>query len=130
MQAIIIRRPGGPEVLELTDLPVPRPGEGQVLVRAKSIGVGKPDVLFRTGVYRWMPPLPAIVGSELTGTVEALGAGVTGLSEGQRVWITMDEGEHLAAIRAGIEDMEAGRVVAFDDVDARIRAKLGLPRRS
>jgi predicted DNA-binding antitoxin AbrB/MazE fold protein len=55
---------------------------------------------------------------------------VVGLSEGQRVWITMDEGEHLAAIRAGIDDMQAGRVVAFSDVDSRIRAKLGLPRRS
>ena len=55
---------------------------------------------------------------------------VVGLSEGQRVWVTMDEGEHLAAIRAGIDDMEVGHVVAFEDVDARIRAKLGLPRRS
>lgn len=55
---------------------------------------------------------------------------VVGLSEGQRVWVTMDEGEHLAAIQAGIADMEAGRVVAFEEVDARIRAKLGLPRRS
>jgi predicted DNA-binding antitoxin AbrB/MazE fold protein len=55
---------------------------------------------------------------------------VVGLSEGQRVWITMDEGEHQSAIREGIDDMEAGRVVAFDDVDGRIRAKLGLPRRS
>jgi predicted DNA-binding antitoxin AbrB/MazE fold protein len=54
---------------------------------------------------------------------------VAGLSEGQRVWITLDEGEHVAAIRAGIDDMEAGRVVAFNHVDARIRAKLGLPRR-
>lgn len=55
---------------------------------------------------------------------------VVGLSEGQRVWVTTDDGGHLAAIRAGIDDMEAGRVVAFEDVDARIRAKLGLPPRS
>ena len=55
---------------------------------------------------------------------------VVGLSEGQRVWVTMNEGEHLAAIQAGIDDMQAGRVVPFEDVDARIRAKLGLPRRS
>ena len=54
---------------------------------------------------------------------------VVGLSEGQRVWVTMHEGEDLAAIRAGIDDMEAGHVVTFEDVDARIRAKLGLPRR-
>ena len=55
---------------------------------------------------------------------------VVGLSEGERVWVTMDEGDHLAAIKAGIDDMAAGREVAFEDVDARIRAKLGLPRRS
>ena len=55
---------------------------------------------------------------------------VVGLSEGQRVWVTMNEGEHLAAIQAGIDDMQAGRVVPFEDVDARIRTKLGLPRRS
>ena len=55
---------------------------------------------------------------------------MVGLSEGQRVWITMNEGEHLAAIQAGIDDMQAGRVVPFEDVDARLRTKLGLPRRS
>jgi predicted DNA-binding antitoxin AbrB/MazE fold protein len=55
---------------------------------------------------------------------------VVGLSEGQRVWVTMNEGEHLPAIQAGIDDMEAGRVVAFEEVDARIRAKLRMPRRS
>ena len=55
---------------------------------------------------------------------------VVGLSEGQRVWVTMNEGEHLAAIQAGIDDMQAGRVVPFEDVDARLRTKLGLPRRS
>jgi len=54
---------------------------------------------------------------------------VSGLSEGQRVWVTMDESEHVAAIQAGIDDLEAGRVVDFDEVDARIRAKLGMPSR-
>ena len=54
---------------------------------------------------------------------------VVGLSEGQRVWITTNEHEHLAAIQAGIDDLEAGRVVAFEKVDARICAKLGLPSR-
>jgi NADPH2:quinone reductase len=87
MRAIIVGRAGGPEVLESVEVPSPRPGDGEVLVRAASIGVGKPDVLFRTGVYRWMPKLPAIIGSEMTGTVEALGAGVTDLAPGQRVLV-------------------------------------------
>lgn len=54
---------------------------------------------------------------------------VVGLSDGQRVWVTMDDEGHLAAIQAGVEDMEAGRVVTFEEVDARIRAKLELPQR-
>lgn len=54
---------------------------------------------------------------------------VVGLSDGQRVWVTTDEGHHLAAIQAGIDDLEAGRVVPFEEVDARLRAKLGLPPR-
>jgi predicted DNA-binding antitoxin AbrB/MazE fold protein len=54
---------------------------------------------------------------------------MVGISEGQRVWVTINDSEHSAAIRAGIDDMEAGRVEAFDDVDARIRANLGLSRR-
>ena len=76
MKAIQIKSPGGPEVLELVDIPRPEPAPGEVLVRSMAIGVGKPDVLMRTGVYRWMPPLPATPGAEMTGMIEALGAGV------------------------------------------------------
>jgi NADPH2:quinone reductase len=87
MRAIEVTRAGGPEVLELVERPTPTPGEGEVLVRAHAIGVGKPDVLFRTGVYRWMPPLPAVPGSEMSGVVEALGPAVQGLAVGQRVLV-------------------------------------------
>jgi NADPH:quinone reductase len=87
MKAIQIARTGGPEVLELVDLPRREPGPGEVLVRAHAIGVGKPDVFFRTGVYRWMPPLPAIPGAEMTGHVEALGTGVVDLRVGDPVLV-------------------------------------------
>jgi NADPH2:quinone reductase len=87
MKAIQIGRTGGPEVLTLVDLPDPAPGPGEVVVRAHAIGVGKPDVLFRTGVYRWMPQLPAIPGAEMTGHIAALGAGVTGLTVGDPVLV-------------------------------------------
>ena len=63
MKAIQISMPGGPEVLETIELPIAEPGYDEVLIRADSIGVGKPDVLMRTGVYRWSPPLPAILGN-------------------------------------------------------------------
>lgn len=92
MKAIQIAKTGGPEVLDLVELPRPAPGPGEVLVRAAAIGVGKPDVLFRTGVYRWMPPLPAIPGAEMAGHVEALGAptdemGVSDLRIGEPVLV-------------------------------------------
>ena len=50
---------GGPEVLEYVDLPDPTPGPGEVLVKAVSFGVGKPDYLLRSGIYKWMPELPS-----------------------------------------------------------------------
>ena len=57
IRAIRITKTGGPGVLDLVDLPQPEPGPGEVVISAQAIGVGKPDVLFRTGVYRWMPQL-------------------------------------------------------------------------
>jgi len=87
MKAIQIRSIGGPEVLEAADLPVPVPQAGEVRVRALAIGVGKPDVLLRTGVYRWMPPLPAVPGAEMSGRVEAVGAGVESIVPGQYVLV-------------------------------------------
>jgi NADPH2:quinone reductase len=56
---------------------------GEVLVRAHAIGVGNPDVLFRTGAYRWRLPLPATPGAEMSGTIEAFGRDVSGLRIGQ-----------------------------------------------
>ncbi len=88
MRAIQVRVPGGPDALQEVDLPLPEPGPGQVRVRAGAIGVGRPDVLIRTGTYKWMPPLPAIPGAELAGTVDAVGAGVTAWREGDRVLVS------------------------------------------
>ena len=64
MKAIQFSRTGGPDVLDYVDTLMPSPGPGEVLVRAHAFGVGKPDVLLRTGVYKWMPKLPAIIGNE------------------------------------------------------------------
>lgn len=87
MKAVQIAISGGPEVLAYADVPTPVAKDGEVLVRAHAIGVGKPDVLFRTGVYRWRPPLPAILGAEMTGHIEALGLGVEHLRIGQPVLV-------------------------------------------
>lgn len=91
MKAVVVRTPGGPQALELSDLPLPEPGPGEVRVRARAIGVGRPDVLIRQGTYKWMPPLPAIPGNEVAGVVDALGAGVNGVSLGDRVLLSARE---------------------------------------
>src|SRR5690242_12168887 len=91
MKAIQIQRTGGPEVLQYVDLPDLQPGPGEVVVRAEAIGVGKPDVMIRTGVYPWMPPLPAIPGNEMVGIVEALGPATHGLQAQQRVLVSSRE---------------------------------------
>lgn len=89
MKAIQIKVTGGPEVLELVDIARPVPAPGEVLVRSVAIGVGKPDVLMRTGAYRWMPPLPATPGAEMTGIVEALGDGVAAQHPQLRVGVAV-----------------------------------------
>ncbi len=91
MKAIQLAAPGGPEVLQLVDLPLPEPGPGEVRVRAAAIGAGGPDVLIRNGTYKWMPPMPAIPGNELAGTVDAVGPGVALLRPGQRVLVSARE---------------------------------------
>jgi len=87
MKAIQIGRTGGPEVLDHVEVPTPSPGPGEVLVKATAIGVNYFDTMIRTGRYRWMPKLPFIPGNEMSGTVAALGPGVTGLKVGQPVFI-------------------------------------------
>lgn len=87
MQAIMLKRHGGPEVLECVELPVPSPAAGEVLVRVHTIGVGKPDVLVRSGKYIWNQTVPVVVGHEMAGHVAALGEGVTSVRVGQPVLV-------------------------------------------
>ena len=83
MKAIQINQTGGPEVLEMAELPIPQPGPGQVLIRIEAIGVNFIEIYFRKGVYK--AALPMTPGSEAAGTVEELGPGVTGFAAGDAV---------------------------------------------
>ncbi len=71
MRAIEISQPGGPEVLRLTERPVPQPGAGEVLIKVQAAGVNRPDVLQRKGAYA--PPAGAsdLPGLEVSGTIES-----------------------------------------------------------
>jgi NADPH2:quinone reductase len=83
MRAIQIERTGGPEVMQLVDLPVPVPGPGEVRVRHSAIGVNFIDTYQRSGLYK--TPLPTVLGSEGAGVVDAVGPGVTQFAVGDRV---------------------------------------------
>jgi NADPH:quinone reductase len=94
MKLIQFREPGPSDVLQCLDVPVPEPKPDEVLIRARAIGVGMPDVLIRAGTYNLMPPLPATPGQELAGTIERVGAAVTTRCPGQRVYASARERPH------------------------------------
>lgn len=83
VKAIRMHATGGPEVMEYVDVELPLPGFGEALVRHKACGLNYIDVYFRTGLYP--QALPAGLGMEAAGIVEAIGPGVTHLSPGDRV---------------------------------------------
>jgi NADPH2:quinone reductase len=86
----VITRFGGPEVLELVELPTPALGPEDVLVKAHAIGVGWSDVYVRTGTYPWQHlfPMPATPGVEMSGTVAAVGSAVDRFEVGQPVCVS------------------------------------------
>jgi NADPH:quinone reductase len=86
MKAIQVHRFGGPEVLELHEIPTPKPGAGQVLVRVHGAGVNPYDTYMRSGTYAIKPQLPYTPGSDAAGTVEAVGEGVKKVKPGDRVY--------------------------------------------
>src|SRR5476651_366262 len=76
MRAIAITTPGGPEVLQITAVPRPTPGPGEVLIRVAAAGVNRPDVFQRKGVYPPPPGASPLPGLEVAGTIEEIGADV------------------------------------------------------
>ena len=85
-KAIRFHKAGGPEVLQLDDVQVGDPGQGQVRIRHSAIGVNFVDTYQRSGLYPM--PLPQVAGNEAAGVVEAVGAGVADLKVGDRVTYT------------------------------------------
>lgn len=92
MKAVFVEQFGGIENLKYGDIPKPSPGPGQALVKIAASGVNYIDIYFRMGLYP--APLPVVLGSEGAGTVEALGADVTGVAVGDRVAYAMARGSH------------------------------------
>jgi NADPH2:quinone reductase len=85
MRAMLLRAFGGPENFELAEIGTPRPGKGEVLVRVHAGALNPVDVRIRNGLPIG-PALPAVLGADLAGTVEAVGDDVSGLSAGDEVY--------------------------------------------
>jgi len=85
MRALLCREFAPPEQLRLEDIPLPRPGNGQVRIEVKACALNYPDALMVEGRYQVKPPLPFVPGAEVAGVVAELGEGVTQWTLGQAV---------------------------------------------
>ncbi len=119
MKAIQVKQPGGPEALELVDLPVPQAKANEAVVKLSASGVNFIDVYFREGRYK--APLPFILGQEGAGTVSAVGADVKSVKTGDRVaWFGLlgsyaeyaaAPADRLVPIPTGVSDQQASAVM-------------------
>jgi len=87
MKAIRVHKFGGPEVLQLDDVPDPKAGPGQVVVRIRAAGVNPVDTYIRSGSYAMLPTLPYVPGNDCAGVIETAGQGVTRFKRGDRVYV-------------------------------------------
>jgi putative PIG3 family NAD(P)H quinone oxidoreductase len=103
MRAVVATEPGGPEVLTVTDLDDPAPGPGEVVLDVAAAGLNRADLLQRQGFYPPPPGASEVIGMECSGTVAALGEGVTGWSVGDEVCALLAGGGYAekVAVPAG-----------------------------
>lgn len=118
MQAIRPKQTGGPEVLVLAEVPTPRPGPGEALVRVEAAGLNFIDIYHRTGLYPL--PLPLPIGLEGAGTIEEVGGAVTDLQPGARVAWASVPGSYATHIVAPVERL----VPVPDNVATEVAAAL------
>ena len=85
MRAALFATYGGPEGIEIGKAPIPQPGPGEVRIKVEAIGLNRAEIMLREGVYHERPIFPSRIGYEAAGVVEALGAGVSNVKEGDRV---------------------------------------------
>lgn len=120
MRAVVIARPGGPEVLELREVDDPRPGPGEVVLDVAATAVNRADLLQRQGRYPPPPGASELPGLEAAGTVSEIGPGVEGWSRGDRAMALLAGGGYaervavpagqLLAVPEGLDLVSAGAV--------------------
>lgn len=112
LKGVVVREPGGPDVLAVQTLPDPAPAEGEILIRNRATALNRADVLQRMGFYPPPPGASEVPGLECAGEVKALGPGVSGIRTGERVFALLAGGGY------------AEKVVVPADVAMRIPAGL------
>lgn len=120
MQAVLFEGEGGPEVIRLTDRPIPGVGPGQVLIAVAAAGINRPDVMQRKGLYPPPPGAPDIPGLEVAGRVAAIGDGVDLWQVGDRVCALVNGGgyagycladaRHCLPLGDGMSDVEGAAI--------------------
>ncbi|MVT27844.1 NADPH:quinone reductase [Acidovorax citrulli] len=133
--AVQIRQHGGPEELHLTDVTVGEPGPGEICIRHHAVGLNFIDVYHRTGLYPL--PMPATIGMEGAGIVEAVGAGVTHLAVGDRAAYASQPPGSYAEVRVlpakcvcrlpDAIDFETGAAMMLKGLTAQYLLKKTLP---
>lgn len=108
--AMVATRPGGPEVLERSEVALVPPDPGEVQIAHRAIGVNFIDCYFRSGLYPWPDPQRLVPGAEAAGVVEAVGTGVTGFTAGDRVAYTLPNNAY-----ASTRNIAAAHVVKLPD---------------
>ncbi|XP_072525255.1 quinone oxidoreductase [Salminus brasiliensis] len=125
MRAIRVAEFGGPSVLKLrSDIPVPTPGQKQVLIRVHACGVNPVETYIRAGTYVRIPTLPYTPGTDVAGVVQAVGDGVSFLQKGDRVFttatVTGAYAEYTVASEASVYKLP-------DSLDYKQGAAIGIP---
>lgn len=110
MKAVVCEAWGAPDTLQVKDVPLPEPGLGQVRVRVRVAAVNFPDALLVAGKYQFKPDFPFSPGAEFSGTISALGDGVSSLAIGDQVVGTAAFGAYADEVLA-----DATQVVALPD---------------
>jgi NADPH:quinone reductase-like Zn-dependent oxidoreductase len=120
-RAVMLTKKGGPDVLQVVELPIQEPGPGQLRVRVRAAGVGATDLIMLGGSYPFAPSIPFVPGYEIAGVVDAIGAGVSGFTVGQRVaaltvWggfaeYLVRDADHFLSIPDTVSDPEAAAVI-------------------
>ena len=129
MKAVFFRRHGGNEVLEYGDWPDPRPGAGEVLVKIRAAAANHLDIFVRDGIPG--VPLPQVPGADGSGVVEELGAGVTGLTPGDRVLIQPGLSDGTCEFcRAGEQSLCVEFRIVGEHLPGTFAEKVALPARN